>query len=571
MFKKNKGHLQQDIFCEDPFAVSRVFKKLEKSEEYFFYKIILCNIDENMFAPLYCSDNGRPNAPINVLVGAIILKEKRNWTYKQLIKEVEYNLAARTALGLFSLDDMPFNEATIFNFLNRLRAYEDEHHVNLFNEVFNSLSKQQISDLKIKTNIARTDSYMIDSNIRAYGRIELLIEVLLRFYRILSDADKALFLDRYATYQNKGSQHYIYDIKGSDLSHEAVKISGAYHWLKTFIADNYQSTKEYEHFVRVFEEQFKIEESNKLILREPKELGSNTLQSPDDPDATFRKKYGNHQGQVSSVTETANPDNDLNLIVDIGNSPNNVDDSRILNERLPEIKKMLTDLKELHFDGGYGSTDNDSKMREMGILPVQTAVKGVKDNAEMNIEINDNNEIIVTCPYGQTVIAGKARKRYRAAFDFSKCKDCPLFKKCRAATFGNLGKYYFSEEVMYRKIRHHNILRLPPERRKIRANVEATMHEFTHHLNGHKLKGRGAFKASLFTFAIAIAINFGRIYRYYQKKDDNHELLAFFALIYKKILFAYMFLVGKLKKASNFAIKRGFKSALRFPTEPTCY
>ena len=94
---------------------------------------------------------------------------------------------------------------------------------------------------------------------------------------------------------------------------------------------------------------------------------------------------------------------------------------------------------------------------------------------------------------------------------------------------------------MYRKIRHHNILRIPPERRKLRANVEATMHEFTHHLNGHKLKARGAFKASLFTFATAIAINFGRIYRYYQKKDENPILLAFYAYIFKKVIIIYAY------------------------------
>lgn len=535
MFKKNKGHLQQDIFCEDPFALSRVFKKLEKSEEYFFYKIILCNIDEDLFKTLYCSDNGRPNAPINVLVGAIILKEKRNWTYKQLINEVEYNLSARTALGLFSLEDMPFNEATIFNFLKRLRAYEIKHNVNLFNEVFNSLTKQQVVDLKLKTNIARTDSYMIDSNIRAYGRVELLIEVLLRFYRILSETDKTLFVNRYAAYQKKGSQHYMYDLKGSDLSHEAEKIAGAYQWLKTFIADNYQSTDEYNIFIRVFEEQFKIDESDKFVLRDPKEMSSNTLQSPDDPDATFRKKHGEHHGQVSSVTETANPDNDVNLIVDIGNSPNNVDDSIILNERLPEIKEMCPDLEELHFDGGYGSADNDNKMRELDIMPVQTAVRGKKAKVEMHIQINDKNEILVTCAHGQSVTACKTRKRYKAVFDFTKCKACPFFAECQAAKNGNSGKYYFSEEEIYRKLRRNNILKLPLERRKLRANVEATMNEFTHRLNGHKLRVRGAFKSSLFTFSTAIAINFGRIYRDYQKKDDNCKLTVFFAYIFKKV------------------------------------
>jgi len=480
MFKRNDGHLQQDIFCEDPFALSRLFKKLERSEEYFFYKIILCNIDEDIFAPLYCSDNGRPNCPINVLVAAIILKEKRNWTYIQLMNEVEYNLATRTALGLFSLEDMPFNESTVYNFMRRLKDYKGKNDVNLFNEVFNRLTKKQIKNLKIKTNIARTDSYMIDSNIRDYGRVELLIEMMLRFYRILSDEDKALFIKRYAAYQKKGSQHYMYDLKGSDLSHEAEKIAEAYQWLKTIIADNYQFTDEYDIFIRVYEEQFKIEESNKLVLRDPKEIGSDVLQSPDDPDATFRKKHGKHHGQVSSVTETSHPDNDVNLIVDIGNSPNNVDDSIILNERLPEIKKMLPNLEELHFDGGYGSTGNDNLMREMGIMPVQTAVRGIKANAEMYIEINDKNEIIVTCPHGQTVVAGIVRKRYRATFNYEICKSCPLFGKCRVASQRNLGKYNFSEEEMYRKLRHHNILKLPLERRKLRANVEATMHEFTH-------------------------------------------------------------------------------------------
>ncbi|MDP8221617.1 MAG: transposase, partial [Candidatus Stygibacter frigidus] len=245
------------------------------------------------------------------------------------------------------------------------------------------------------------------------------------------------------------------------------------------------------------------------------------------------------------VTETSHPDNDVNLIVDIGNSPNNVDDSVILNERLPEIKKMLYDIVELHFDGGYGSTDNDNLMREMGIMPVQTAVRGIKANVEMYIEINDKNEIIVTCPHGQSVVAGIVRKRYRATFNYEICKKCPLFKKCNVASPKNLGKYNFSEEELYRKLRHHNILKLPLERRKLRANVEATMKEFTHRLNGHKLKVRGAFKSSLFTFATAIAINFGRIYRSNMKKDDNRKLLALFAHILKKWNYSFHIVVSK--------------------------
>ena len=34
----------------------------------------------------------------------------------------------------------------------------------------------------------------------------------------------------------------------------------------------------------------------------------------------------------------------------------NVDDSKILGERLDEIEEKLPDIDELHFDGGYGSS-----------------------------------------------------------------------------------------------------------------------------------------------------------------------------------------------------------------------
>jgi Transposase DDE domain/Transposase domain (DUF772) len=541
MFKKNEGHDQQDLFSGDPFALSDAFKKLENSEYYFFYKTIFCNIDEELFAPLYCSDNGRPNAPINVMVSAIILKEKKNWTYMEMLEHVEYDLRTRTALGLFSLGHMPFNEGTVFNFMNRIHNFEKSNDVNLFEEVFNRLTKKQISELEIKTDIARTDSTMIDSNIRKYSRLGLLIEVLLRFYRIFTDRDKNLFLEKYTDYESRGAEHYIYDLKGSVLPREKTKIAIAYQWVKTFIADNYSSTKEYENFIRVYDEHFKLESDNKLNLRDPKELGSDTLQSPDDPDATFRKKYGNHQGQVATATETANPDNDVNLIFDICTSPNNIDDSRILKGRLIFLKEMFPDLEELHFDGAYGSFDNDTLMRDLDIKPIQTAVKGIKANVEMEIIEDDFGDIIVSCPNGQTVIAAIARKRHRAKFNFEICKVCENNKICRAAKFGNRGKFYFSEEVKNRKLRHNNILKIPPERRTIRANVEATMNEIKHHLRGDKLKVRGAFKASLFLYAVAIGINFGRIFRYNQTTGGNSGINAILCSYFSKLsrIFAF--------------------------------
>ncbi len=186
-----------------------------------------------------------------------------------------------------------------------------------------------------------------------------------------------------------------------------------------------------------------------MILRDPKEVSSNSLQSPDDPDATYRKKRDEeYHGQVASVTETVDPEKeDVNLIIDIAIAPNNVDDCKILNERLDAIVEIAPDLEELHSDGGYGSAENDKKMDELNINPIQTAVRGRKPAVRMVIELKDNNVIIVTCPSGQQVIAKRTDTGYKACFNLAICNQCPNKTKCPAFKSKNPdGTYYFNEQ-----------------------------------------------------------------------------------------------------------------------------
>ena len=65
-------------------------KILEKSWEKPFSDIIFSNIDEMIFAPLYSDKrNSRPNAPVNVIVGALILKELNGLTDDEIIEECD--------------------------------------------------------------------------------------------------------------------------------------------------------------------------------------------------------------------------------------------------------------------------------------------------------------------------------------------------------------------------------------------------------------------------------------------------------------------------------------------------
>jgi Transposase domain (DUF772). len=540
MFKTNSNHIQQDIFGYDLSKMNEVYARIKETAEYSFYETIFCNIDEEIFAQLFCQDNGRPNAPINAMVSALILKEKKNWTYRQLFESIEFNLLTRSALGIFHVGDMPFNEPTLFNFQNRVKDYEEEHNVNLFEKVFDDLTADQLKKLKLNTNIARTDSFMIDSNIKSYGRLQLLIEVILRVYRMLNKSDKKLFSDHFQNYTDQSSEHYMYQLKGSDLPHEYAKVTELYYWIKSNLPSRYFGREEYRIFNRVYEEHFKFDEDEKLRLRDKDEIGINTLQSPDDPDATYRKKHGrSHKGQVASITETAHPDNELNLIVDISVQPNNKDDSKILEDRLDELKEKLPDIDELHFDGGYGSEDNDKKMEGMGIVPIQTAVRGrkAKISNSWKIEKDEEDNYYVTCPNQQTVKAEPTKTRFKACYGNSICSACIYRDKCPTIALKHCYCYYFTEEDFLVKQRHKNIYDLPLDKRKIRPNVEASVCEFTRKMNNHKLKVRGAFKAALFVFSAAIAINFGRIYRYSKNisgnSGDNNSFISAISKISK--------------------------------------
>ena len=205
MFRPNLKHQQTSFFGIQNTLPPRLKQKLLNSSYQFFFQTIFCNIKEEDFSTLYSDKASRPNAPINCLVAALILKHKNNWSYEELFEQIEFNLLTKTALGLDALDDIPFDDATIFNFQNRLLKHQVETGENLMEQVFDNLTKAQLKELKIKTDIQRSDSLMASSNIRGYSRLQLLVEVLLRLWRIMDETDKAMFESRFTDYLGKTS------------------------------------------------------------------------------------------------------------------------------------------------------------------------------------------------------------------------------------------------------------------------------------------------------------------------------------------------------------------------------
>ena len=114
MFHENKKHLQNDLFNTET-VMNRTRKiALKNSWSEKFYEHIFRTIDEKPFEALYCNDNGRPNFPVNILVGLEILKETFSITDEQLYENYHFNYLYQKALGVENINQSSFSIKTLF-------------------------------------------------------------------------------------------------------------------------------------------------------------------------------------------------------------------------------------------------------------------------------------------------------------------------------------------------------------------------------------------------------------------------------------------------------------------------
>jgi len=288
MFRENTTHLLRSFFdIENQLSESKR-KKIRESEEHRFYRLIFKKIKEENFAVLYSENGSRPNSSVNVMVTAIILAYRKGWTIKEMLTQIDFNLLIRTVLGPNRMNDTAFCEATFFNFQNRLLKHFVETGENLLERVFDGLTKEQLKKLKIKTDIQRSDSFTM-SNIRNYGRVQLLIEMLIRLYRVLKEEDKERFKDMLSKYTKQTSGQYIYQLERAEIPRELEKLGQIYHKLYEALREGYKKIEIFGIFERVYQEHFTIIK-DKVVVKKNEEFHSGILQLPDDIDATYRKK-----------------------------------------------------------------------------------------------------------------------------------------------------------------------------------------------------------------------------------------------------------------------------------------
>jgi hypothetical protein len=564
MFKKNESYKQYGLFGITDSLSDSQLSMMKTSIEHSFFVNIFSKINEKDFDVLYSTKKSRPNVPVNQLVGALILKHLYNWTYQQLFMNLNFNLLTRHALGVQNLGGSIFAEASIFNFQKKVIEYYIQTGRDLLTEVFDSLTSTQLKEFGIKTDIQRGDSFLLGSNIFDFTRLQLLIEVLLRFYRILDTEDKEAYIELLADYSRQTAGQYIYKIEKDELPKEIKQLADVYHKLYIQLGDKYKDVAGFSIFNRVYNEHFVVAES-KVEVIPSNELHSSILLSPDDTEATFRNKgRANGKGYNGHISETANPGNKFNLITDVTVTSNNEDDANILAQRLPSMVEKTPDLSEYHADGNYGNPTVDVITKNNSIMLVQTAVRGRKSQTKLKIEEDEAGYLWVSCSQGQRVKGEITNNKEgarigKAVFDNERCQLCPYQDKCIAKAAG--GKrtekkhiWYFNEMRILSHKRLHNIYMIPEERRKLRANVEATIKEVKRGIKNGKSRLRGLVRNRFYLTLTSISVNLTRIHKY----EINKVLFDYFFHIMKGLLpktepiviVYYAFLIKETRKTN---------------------
>jgi hypothetical protein len=529
MFVANDRHLQISMFGSIDSLPEKIRKRLEASWAGTFYDQVFVRVDESRFAVLYSDEPSRPNTPVNVLMGLEILKSGFGWSDEEMYDHFCYDVQVRYALGYRDLGEGHFELRTMYNFRQRLSQHMQETGENLFEQVFEQITDEQLAAFELKTDKLRMDSTLIASNIREMSRLQLLVEVLQRVHRMLSEEDQAQYAEAFAPYLKGSSGQYIYRLKAGDVAGHLQGIGELMAQLTGQLAARYGDEPAYQVLQRVFQEHFHVDEAA-LRPKAGDELKARSLQSPDDWEATYRQKRGQeHKGYVANLTETCHPENGLQLIVKVQTKPNNTDDAVMLNETLPELKER-TDVDEMHTDGGYNSPDVDEMMRTLGIEQVQTAIRGRQPSAEkLNLDAfvwdldDEGRPQAVACPNGQQaeVTPGRKGNRYRAAFATPNCESCPFLKACRTEALACTPEQVlrFSQQDVDLALRRQRSAEARATGQNLRPAVEATVRSVKHPFDDGKVPVRGQPRVSIVVLASAAMSNLRRIHRFLVEKS----------------------------------------------------
>lgn len=431
-FVANKN--QQISLNDSTFYLSeRGLRFLKKSWAAGFSELIFPKINEDRFAVLYSKNPAtRPNTPVNVIVGMLILKELNNDTDDQLLESVVIDIRYQYALHTTSFAEQPVSDRTLSRFRERLYAYELETGIDLMKEEMEALADAFVQMMKISGQTKRMDSLMVASSCKKMSRLELVYRCVSRMIKAIEATGETEMLDKHLQkYLDEDDENdTLYRTQSSEAGSKLEAALTDAIRILTLLGDAYGELSEYQQLKRMVAEQTEATEQG-WKLRE--KISPQSLQNPSDEDATYREKAGKkHKGYVGNFMETF--DDEGAIITSMDYAPNTHSDIAFSRSVVVEEQASPEQPVTILTDGSYGSDELVALAEQNHVNLVTTALIGKTPDPIMSeFAIDEESKTITSCPAGHAPISCQYKEKtdsYYAHFNKGTCSTCPLRHHC---------------------------------------------------------------------------------------------------------------------------------------------
>lgn len=543
---------------------------------------VLPLIDENEFKHFFQEQGGAPNKSIRTQVSLLIFMglEKFNWREVEFMfmRRIDWMNATCTDFGKAFID-----HTTLFKFFQKLEKDDTAY------KLFSDLASTFIQECNVSTKKQRVDSFFMLGWLAVLSRYGLFKETI----RVFLQALRKHCPELYEQIRPELSKDYLkdeFDLTEKDKEKAQKKISEMaqdLHRIKCAFENHAKVNgfKTFKILKTVFEQQC-VEKETSEESRQRKstdESGSNEQESesynsdtPDEQDATnsvetkpeieirerpvgdkivstphntdavyVRKKAQKVVGHKAFVTETCDPDNEVQFITDAHLEKATHSDAKELPEILNRLEANDMKPEDLFGDAGFvnGETILESEQRDINLAgPSSGRSQDFEefrkedrpyDIADFDVEFEGApKELkVLSCPEKHEPLGqNRSDKTGRILVHFNRdiCTECPSQCRCPIKVGTRVATLDVSEQQYAGAERHHRYMGDVEYRKEcgIRAGAESLVNEVANGHGARESNHKTELRSKIQLIFSSIGCNVKRYIRYMQTCAKKQESIA---------------------------------------------
>lgn len=438
---------------------------------------------------------GRPTRELYSMAGLILLMEFHHWTKAQAVEAYGFHLNVQYALNL-----EPVAHDLSVRTVERYQRYFEQD--ELAQRVMHEVTARLVKVLGLRIDQQRLDSTHVFSDMAHFGRTRLLGVALKRFLTQVQRHDPPA----YASLPDALRQRYapsvgrLFADTGRDQPSQCLlrqQVAEDLYQLLRLFADPspHAARSSYKAMGRIFHEQCEVQEQTVILKAK---AGSDVMQNPSDPDATYDGYKG--PGYQVQIAETCHPENPTQLITCALPQTAAAPDEKALVPVLEDLKGSQLLPKELLVDTLYPSDENVQQAERLGVElvgPVPGA-DPAEQPGDLNIDdfvVDEAGECVTCCPDGHAPVRSvhdPATGRTHTLMPASCCARCAFRDQCPVEE--TCDGYHLEHTAKQRRMagrRREQATEVFRQRYRRRSGIESTNSGLKRRLGLGRLRVRG--------------------------------------------------------------------------------